>query len=288
MKKTLTIIATALSLSLAQAQQGYRSFFGQESTEWYIAAYECGPSTSDDYLVTIGADTTIGGLAYKQAYAAYRHKHDSGVDESQPIGHFREDTLTGRLWFREASQELETLLADLSMEVGGNYEWGYTVDSVYTDTAGRKVIRLKERNNVMYFIEGLGRVGGFFHSEFLHVGLEQQMVCIYHDGAKVYNIGDTTMYDEATCKGVIFEGIEPADFAEGTIVYPNPTTGTVHLRGLPDETVSAHIFDAHGSMVLSAKLAPGRHELDLSCLPRGVYFLNVNKLASSMIKLIKI
>lgn len=270
MKKTLTIIASALCLSLAQAQHGYRSFFGQESTEWYIAAYECGPSTSDDYLVTIGADTTIGGLAYKQAYAAYRHKHDSGVDESQPIGHFREDTLTGRLWFREASQELETLLADLSMEVGGNYEWGYTVDSVYTDTAGRKVIRLKERNNVMYFIEGLGRVGGFFHSEFLHVGLEQQMVCIYHDGAKVYNIGDTTMYDEVTCKGVIFEGIEPADFAEGTIVYPNPFRE--YLKVEPAGWCELSIFDTTGILRHQAPF-PADGTVDVSQLEKGMYML---------------
>lgn len=67
MKKTLTIIATALCLSLAQAQQSYQSVFGDTLTDWYYVYHTntCNFSNSGACFEHSVADTIVwGGLTY--------------------------------------------------------------------------------------------------------------------------------------------------------------------------------------------------------------------------------
>ncbi len=283
MKKTLTILASALCLSLAQAQQGYRSFFGQESTEWYIEDRSESGSSSAKYFFL--GDTLYDGKQYRLVYRVTYGQEYSPEAETEPMlfAAVREDTASGKMWVNDLfpSRE-ETLLVDMSQEVGDVFQPWHTVVETSVDSSGRKVIVFNDGSR---FVEGIGPTAPSPSFTGAH---SSHLLCAYHDGIRLFQASflNPEEYDleHCTAKHIGLPSVAPPTLA----VFPNPTTGTVHLRGLPDETVSAHTFDAHGSMVLSVVLAPGRHELDLSCLPRGVYFLNLNELASSMIKLIKI
>ena len=325
MKKTLTIIACALCLSLAQAQHSYQSVFGDTVTMWAYVFQENISRYSNIAAVfkhTLPDTAVWGGLSYRYVRLVY-HQHTRYVIDTfnfitapfSPGSDFglRESEDHSRLYRRTDENSAEILIMDLNWQVGdtivlwdhwlGQHQDTATIDSIYY-VDGRKHLRtthyLKFRmddypaaTDTLCFIEGIGPTRSIAPFEMSHVFVPL-LSCQQKDGNDIWNIESSfpaweDWQESLDCYPPLYEdGIDTAHHATQVSVYPTPTTGTVHLRGLPDETVSAHIFDAHGSMVLSVVLAPGRHELDLSCLPRGVYFLNVNKLASSMIKLIKI
>lgn len=70
-----------------------------------------------------------------------------------------------------------------------------------------------------------------------------------------------------------------------TMVYPNPTTGIVHVKvheTLIGETLS--IVDVTGKCHLSSVMTENEFDLDLSELPRGLYFLNTGTKSVAVIR----
>ena len=117
MKKIIMIIgALLLSAGCLTAQDsptqdtathGYRSFFGSESTEWYYGE----PLLTGgvfSYRVVIDGDTTINGLNYKRVHKYRLYEQDTNdivgfeVDEDILIL-AREDTTTGKLWYKRGN-----------------------------------------------------------------------------------------------------------------------------------------------------------------------------------------
>jgi hypothetical protein len=74
---------------------------------------------------------------------------------------------------------------------------------------------------------------------------------------------------------------------DATIVYPNPTTNTVALR-LPDSVslraVVLRVVDALGRPVKTMRVTSYSTNVDISSLPRGVYFMEIELDKGTIIK----
>ena len=70
--------------------------------------------------------------------------------------------------------------------------------------------------------------------------------------------------------------------AEQLFVYPNPTTGLVTLKNVPEGS-TYHVFDMIGKPVLSGKTSATEFTINLGAFNSGIYFLKVgNQLAKLM------
>lgn len=68
--------------------------------------------------------------------------------------------------------------------------------------------------------------------------------------------------------------VRSVDFrTKGSFIFPNPTTGTVIISGIPNQLETIFIYDALGRTVFQKDMVEEQHslELDLSYLPNGSY-----------------
>jgi hypothetical protein len=72
-------------------------------------------------------------------------------------------------------------------------------------------------------------------------------------------------------------------------VYPNPTTGPVRIISPDAANTGAvlEIFNQVGQRVMTSRITGANFQLDISALPRGLYFLRVNGSGKSSLKLMK-
>jgi exo-beta-1,3-glucanase (GH17 family) len=75
--------------------------------------------------------------------------------------------------------------------------------------------------------------------------------------------------------------ITPDNNTKDIILYPNPVSGDVHIDGVPGGATIT-IMDASGKIVKTFENTSG--SMNVSHLPQGVYFVNVNKKTLKMIK----
>ena len=114
MKKTvLTMMLLAVAIVVrAQdtAATGYRSFFGSESTEWYwIKPFVDGGSQA--WRFVMDEDTVIGGVNYRLIRGYLLSPVDTTDMTGMPFDDYdgalvREDTVAGRLWYRDDNEEV--------------------------------------------------------------------------------------------------------------------------------------------------------------------------------------
>lgn len=273
MKKTV-IIAMALTLAMAagvKAQDtvatGYRSFFGSESTEWFVPEW-----LHDAIVVTwdykIGGDSIVDGESYKCVRKYWLDIFDTtdmvGLEYEENSNAFvREDRVTGRLWYKSGTEEM--LLVDMSLQEGDVFS-GHQVLSVEHDSLGRKRIVL---DNSMFFLEGVG-------PQYLFGNSLSPMICAFHDGEKKY---ESSVYEYrswpinyAYCR-VIFDpsGVEEVK-GDSPKLSPNPCFSYISME-LPEEA-QVTVYDALGHLQCSKKCGVGKATIDMSALPAGVYYIS--------------
>ena len=101
------------------------------------------------------------------------------------------------------------------------------------------------------------------------------MRCYWNEGELVFKYGDEdcdAIYSEV--HGVEEDG--PSTGSETFAVYPNPTNGvlfveTVCTPSLPDQTY--HITNLVGQTVLSGNIIADNQQINVSSLPKGMYFI---------------
>lgn len=90
---------------------------------------------------------------------------------------------------------------------------------------------------------------------------------------------------ESTCK--TFVGLQDIKSDTETSVYPNPTTNRINFYVKQNILGSAYtITNTIGDVILSGNLNIANMSIDLSQLPKGLYFMNIEKTHQS-IKIIK-
>ncbi len=80
------------------------------------------------------------------------------------------------------------------------------------------------------------------------------------------------------------DNVEPSNNIK-VFAYPNPTTGIVFFKGLNNEMVNMRIFNMSGVQVFSSRINASVESLDISFLPKGIYFISMNNEQLKLIKL---
>jgi hypothetical protein len=274
--KAFILLACCLLTGVTHAQ--YQAIFGRDTTIFELSTEILDAAVPSQ--MTIYGDTTIATMSYRRVrYTA------AGRDF--PGGFVREDTISGRTWYREPNASTELLVQDLNLAVGDTFyhtaanlscsALGYaTVRSVDTDTADRKVITLDcifgggFIYDTLQFIEGVGPNASLFWacitrdyqgdpSPCWNIGYA---VCAqYQDGELRYEQNDCPLGTSTT---------EPK--VAPALIFPNPTTGGLYFRSeRPIQTAQLYRFDGQ---LLHSYPRPDQ-ALSLASFPTGVYWLRL-------------
>ena len=290
-KKVLLLAALLSAIVLhAQEDRPYQSFFGKESTQWngYTETYDI--SVDKNHTLVTSYDTVMDGKTYKKIEHSWSHKGgDSRLkdEDSRSVLYLREDTTTGRLWYRDPYESDEYLIADMSLKkrdsvvmhlrhylFPDDYD---TVTFVVYDTQtvdGRYTVSLYASFWRSYsditFIEGIGcsnLISYLYEPPEEMVVLGSGIVCCHKDGELVYHHIEDWMIEEGDCK-VDYIGIDEAR-AERVSVYPNPCGDWITLDG--ERAQSVILYDMTGRKLDVDIKADGR--IHTGNLPSGVYLL---------------
>jgi hypothetical protein len=93
-----------------------------------------------------------------------------------------------------------------------------------------------------------------------------------HQGDEVYNAEKAPLID-----GTV--GIATLSQEAGFEVYPNPSDGTVYLDGKTNGKII--LSNSTGKTVMTIDLKKGTNSIDLSSLPKGIYYANMITKSSS-------
>lgn len=286
MKKTLLTIALLMLVVSVHGQdttaaQGFKSFFGQESTEWYgwIEVYDWGSTE----VMSCNHDTLIDDVSYKVINFIGNSPFDFLL---------REDTVTGKLWCRYIDEDEDHLIVDLSLAIGDTLKiknllhtsWGdstlYVVaDTTYTDLGLEISLRDIRTGFNTRFIEGVGCSNLFEYSRYnFYSTVGSDLLCCFHDGAQIYHEG----YQDSCYKEWV--GLDETDPNHTVEVYPNPCQDWITIGG--DDIKAVSIMDMTGIVLYSGICS---HDcISVSFLPSGIYLLRIDANDSSQyMKLIK-
>lgn len=291
MKKIVFLIVTIVAMLSTSAQNldSFDSFFGKDSTFWNVGFYIIDlPVANMGYYVS--GDTSLDGHNYKLIneyeyyYPGFSEEQDNGL-----ICMMREDTLTGRLWFRYLDGR-EVMVVDMSLSVGDTIgpiaieplsigSWdstGYYVVIREENNPGGKTLYLRGavdgRPNEMTFIEGIGSDALFWQAWtsrqrpfFGNCGSD--LFCVHKDGEHVYQ-GFEGLED---CKAPFLEINAVGNQGKMTLC-PNPTTDRITIDGLQG-VCHIDLYNALGKHVKS--MSGDNRTIDVADLPMGVYLIRI-------------
>ncbi len=67
-------------------------------------------------------------------------------------------------------------------------------------------------------------------------------------------------------------------------VYPNPTYEFIRIKNIPDARCRVVVYSITGSQVLNIQLNSPTQQIDVSALPRGLYYLKANNQVAKFTK----
>ena len=261
----------------------YMPVYDADTTTFEINVLILGGSPSAEIYVS--GDTIINNQSYKKVWV------DSEYDDGAIalVGFTREDASQGEIWFRRIADTSESLVMDLSLEVGDTFLLNQT--NIYfcnnaqellvtnIDTVeGRKTITFDcfaggSIQDSLTFIEGVGSNTTIFFQMF---GLTSEGSLFYANGG--YSLcrmlkNDTIFYPE--------DGRELCDFyspavdlnnSEKIIIFPNPATETINIEPI-DQIKSMYLYNLSGIQLLYQ--AKNFNQINIHTFPKGIYYLKI-------------
>lgn len=280
------LLPTLLFPTLLTAQPDY---LGNEPV-WTVTAV-CtqqgmggGPCiTTDTYRYTLGADSVVDGITYKQVMRSGHVSYawfggapaptsctgDSSYPE-QLQGLLRQE---GRALFTYDGQD-DALLFDFDLEVGdhlpvtvnnGNDQVVVTaLDSTLMDGEWRRIFTV-EGDWSQVLVEGAGSDKGLF----------EPVSSVFECGTTLdcYGFGGQRFYPEPgpSCAGMMDVQDRTGD-GVGLTVMPNPASANVSIHMAPNGGAAiAEVVDMHGRSRLWVAASNGSAMVDVSALAEGVY-----------------
>lgn len=294
MKKIILILLASVLFAVIARAQPYRSMFGSDSTAWIFKWYNLDFGGSE--IAYVSKDTVVGGLVYKKI--SY---YNNGANHafSAPCL-LREDTLTGKVWFRSLNYDTADLLAfDFSLMPGDSFD----IRNMQDGSAGPPVygkvdsVRMVSGLKYIYFdlpydswdpdavvasepymiIEGVGSNMSPLWKQFTGGYRGHYLLCSSKNGVR-------TSYTNIRYAGECSRPnlAIPNRQAESLQVKlaPNPVENTFAVMAEDKELrVDIAVYDIVGKLLFNAgKIRPGAHEyrIDISRFHPGVYFVMVS------------
>ncbi len=277
MRKYLIFFLFAVANNL-QAQS-YQSIFGSTQTSWNIKHEQLFGDYTDS--LTVIGDTLINSITYKTLnYFSYFSSTPSLMTVK---GFLREDTLTGKAWYKSSVDTVERLLMNLSLSIGDTFQLFniggglyFPVDSVYF-LLGKKYVRLNYlfNNEKVLMIEGTGTNLGIRYTEYQYPGVNPYLLCQHKDFFPEY-VNQNGPWAN-TCN--VITGIGETESSNQLKVFPNPVQSDLIIDFEKNSNSGITIYDLRGIALKKTthNFTEGNRLFHLSVneLLNGVYFLKI-------------
>jgi hypothetical protein len=288
--KTVLLPLFVLCALLTKAQDEYHPLI-RPNLEWDIVEYSnfdfLFPSSIKKYFY--GEDTLIGGQLYtKILYHPYISENQSPiyfewlVDAQVTVEsnfYIREDIEERRVYLYDSDVELEGLIYDFSLEVGDtlfyNHPIGIEYESVVLNIEMvslnngelRKMFQLDIGEE---FLEGVGSV---------YYGIQYPMIANISGGGYVFNCmqenGEVIWGNGFNGQCGQYLGTGNRGQTNEVKIFPNPSTAIINVR-TSEQFYSYRIIDYQGIELAAGTSNSPLQQLDVSALPRGIYFLELS------------
>jgi hypothetical protein len=278
MIKHISIFCISLTLFAFTANsQDFETICKVQSTTWnYIPQGYCDGFYTDS--ITILKDTIFNEQTYFVLY-------NDGFFESDTAGYLREDTIAGKLWYREdLLTAQEYLIMDLSLNKNDNFTlYNYsssveiTVDTVYYDDENRRHVGFGDENMQLCsftpdfeFIEGVGSTACNFYQGKANVSIiESALLCCHKDDLLVFS-------NEEFSNVCYILGVEVSliSIDSEVNVFPNPSNGyfQIQFENFDNDSFILEIFSLTGQVVYSEKTNNDLININSGLKGSGIYF----------------
>lgn len=256
-------------------------------SEWY---YEI---TNDDGSVTyqyleMAADTTINDHPIHILV-----RINTLYDKSQVITHeyiYEENNKV--YWWNKTLGEFTTLY-DFGAEEGdeweikvGNESINVHVDAVeqYTyESRQLKMLRVRDDADIFSgdIVCGIGHLTSFFPEKLMAKGCRVEGIrCFWQNGELVFH------YGEQDCDEIYEEhhfGVEEIEDGNEFVIYPNPSHSVIFVQS---ENINSEyrITNLMGQTLLIGNITSENHQIDVSSLPEGMYFITIDSSTTKFLK----
>jgi hypothetical protein len=65
-------------------------------------------------------------------------------------------------------------------------------------------------------------------------------------------------------------------------MYPNPASDVIKIELLDTETYAFQIYNVAGKLISQRKLISNSFELNVSSIPKGIYFISITSLSTGV------
>lgn len=299
--RTATVYVPQGSLSAYQNAPGWNEFSNivemsmfPVGTEWYYEIQNANGSITYQHLEYM-ADTTINDEPV-QIIVRINTLYDKDFSTEQSLEYiYANDNKV--YWWNETLGEF-TMLYDFAAEVGD--EWEIKVGSssllMHVDAEGTaeyggqtyRTLTVSDPENLFSgtIICGIGHEISFF-PELLMAKTDAYRVegirCVWQYGQLIFHSTETEC-DEVYLN---YHYDVEEQTAEGFKVYPNPTEGLLHVEACHGASLQGQtdyrITNTLGQTLMSGSLSAENHQIDLSNLPKGLYFITIGNFNQKII-----
>lgn len=194
--------------------------------------------------------------------------------------------LGGKLWLYDSNSGKETLILDMTLEVGATFNYAVNDQEVITlfvkensfitleDGLPRKVLKLSCSENQaasITWIEGIGNVNNLFDLGKVCVfdGLPELLNCFYNKEQQVYFRPDTDVCWKKSVNVTEYSSL----FVK---IYPNPGNEILHIKvdnDMSANPIQVQILDGMGKLMYTHPVLSNEIIVDTSALQAGMYLI---------------
>lgn len=269
-KSYIWLLQLLLFLLLLSTQnikaQPYQAVLQSDSTSWDLAHYELF-GIEMEHLFTKKYHDSLYAKLY--LYGLY--------PDTTYTGKVREDTINGKIWYKDIYNNLEKLIMDMNLNLGDTFQiipnmWS-NVDSVFFHN-GRKIIRFELQtkwDEPVMFIEGVGPNISLLYT--VDDFDKHYAACKYDLSSLVY-VNSNQNFDACQPKPV---GFVDNSQINNVFIYPNPAANEIYVE-LPEDSHSNTEFtlsDFSGKIVLNNQFLGRKIIFHIGDLHQGIYFVTI-------------
>ena len=260
-------------------------------SEWYYEIQNENGSITYQYLYQAG-DTVVQD---EPTHILVRINTLYDKDVHTDVTHEYVYERDGKLYWWNKTLEEFTVLYDFNAQVGDVWEIKVGTESLMMHVDAVEEIEYEGRTYRMLHVSdpddlfsgnivcGIGHLTSFFPERLMNNGdgiRVEGLRCYWVENELVFKIGDEdcdAVYSEV--HGVEEDGPSTPSTGSGALtVYPNPTDGVLFvqtLRATSLHTQMYRITNLMGQTVLSGSITAETQQIDVSNLPKGMYFISI-------------
>ncbi|PHN08279.1 T9SS type A sorting domain-containing protein [Flavilitoribacter nigricans] len=248
----------------------------EEGKQWNMSASSGFSPNVWSYSLRLSGDTTVAGNTFLKVW-----RSDDSLQQSRYFtGRLLREDEQQRVWMKQG-EEAETLLYDFGLQPGDSITFAglCTAYLMETDTVvlnngdRRRRMHFKYKQAVgipeQFWIEGIGSQFGLLEhwASSCYTDVGDWLLCHFEEGSLVYPDNPTSCF--------LVSAPEPS-LSANLRVYPNPTTGPLTIDREINKLKAVTLLDLQGRVIRNWNPKNRDHKLDISELPSGMYFLQLN------------